>query len=171
MSQTDNKVFKAMSSSTRMAILEHLAVKQMHISGLAKALNISVPVVAKHIKILEEAELVERQEFGKTHILNIKTPNISSILDQFAGEHEIEMPKGATLLDALRSVSAIDIKKVGNSEFVVSADGEEGLFLYEVNGKPLDKTVDKCILNEDVTIEWKRLIPVTQKKLSIKIKD
>jgi hypothetical protein len=81
------------------------------------------------------------------------------------------MPKGATLLDALRSVSAIDIKKVGNSEFVVSADGEEGLFMYEINGKPLDKTVDKCILNEDVTIEWKRLIPVTQKKLSIKIKD
>jgi len=171
MSQTDNKVFKALSSSTRLEILEHLAIKQMHISGLAKALNISVPVAAKHIKLLEEAGLVDRQEFGKTHILNIKTPNISSILDKFAGEHEIEMPKGATLLDALRSVSAIDIRKVGSSEFVVSADGEEGLFLYEVNGKPSDKTVDKCILDEDVTIEWKRLIPVTQKKLSIKIKD
>ena len=171
MTQIDNKVFKAMSSNTRLKILQRLSENQMHISGLAKFLNISVPVAAKHIKILEEANLIERQEFGKTHIINIKLPNISSLLDRFANIHEIEMPKGATLLDALRSVSAIEVKKVGNSEFVVSTDGEEGLYLYEINGKLSNETVEKCILDEDVTIEWKKLTPVTKKKLSIKIKD
>ena len=171
MTQIDNNIFRALSSDTRLKILECLTEKQMHISGLAKKLNISVPVVAKHIKILEGAELVDRQEFGKTHILNIKLSNIFTILDEFAAVHEIVMQRGASLLDALRSVSAVEVKRVGKSDFVVSTDGEEGLYLYEVNGKPSDETVEKCILNEDVTIEWKKMIPVTKKKLSIKIKD
>ena len=66
MTQIDNKVFKAMGSSTRMNMLEALADTEMHISGLAKELNISVPVAAKHVRILEDADLIERKEFGRS---------------------------------------------------------------------------------------------------------
>ena len=171
MTQIDNKVFKAMGSSTRMNMLQVLADTEMHISGLAKKLNISVPVAAKHVRILEDADLIERKKFGKTHILKVKLKDMCNILDKFAKVDNIELPKGSSLLDALRSVSAIEVKKVGNREYVISTDGEEGLFLYEVDGKLSDKTVDEYLLEKDVTIEWKKLVPVTKKKISINVKN
>jgi len=154
-----------------MNMLQVLADTDMHISGLAKELNISVPVAAKHARILEDADLIERKKFGRTHVLNLKSQNINNFLDKFAKVDNIELPKGSTLLDALRSVSAVEVKKVGNREYVISTDGEEGLFLYEIDGKPSDKTVDEYLLEKDVTVEWKKLVPVTKKKISVNIRN
>ena len=154
-----------------MNMLEVLADTDLHISGLARELNISVPVAAKHVRILEDADLIERKEFGKTHVLKLKTENMYNILDKFAKVDKIELSKGSSLLDALRSVSAVEVKRVGNREYVISTDGEEGLFLYEVDGKPSDKTVDEYLLEKDVTVEWKKLVPVTKKKISVNIKN
>jgi DNA-binding transcriptional ArsR family regulator len=170
MTQMGNKVFKAMGSPTRMNMLQVLAENEKHISGLAKELNISVPVAAKHVKILEDADLIERKEFGRTHVLKLKIKNIYTILDKFTKVSEIELPKGSSLLDALRSVSAVEVKRVGNKEFVISTDGEDGLYLYEIDGKLSEKTVDEYLLEEDVTVEWKKLTPITRKRMSIKIK-
>lgn len=170
MTQKDNIKFRAIGSPTRLRMLEILAEKEMHISGLARELDISVPVAARHVNILEDAGLIQRKEFGRTHILNIKLNNIYNVLDGFASEHEIEMPKGKNLLDALQVVSAVELRKVGSSEFVVSTDGDEGLYIYEVNGKLSDKTVREYVLEHDVTLEWKKLTPVTKKKISIKVK-
>lgn len=160
-----------MGSPTRMNMLQVLAENEIHISGLARELNISVPVAAKHVRILEDAGLIERKEFGRTHVLYIKMKNISALFDRFATVHEIEMQKGASLLEALQRVSAIEVKKVGNRYFVKSTDGEEGLYLYEIDGKLSEKTVDEYLLEEDVTFEWKKLTPITRKRISIKIKE
>ncbi|MGP8330256.1 MAG: ArsR family transcriptional regulator [Methanosarcinaceae archaeon] len=153
-----------------MNILQILADTDMHISGLAKKLSISVPVVAKHVTILEDADLIERNKFGRTHVLRLKTNNLYKIQDRFAKVDSIELPEGSSLLDALKCVSAVEVKKIGNSEFVISADGEEGLFLYEIDGKISDKTVDEYLLKNNVTIEWKKLMPVTKKRISVNIK-
>jgi DNA-binding transcriptional ArsR family regulator len=171
MTQIDNKVFKALGSSTRMNMLQVLAYTEMHISGLAKELNISVPVAAKHVRILEDADLIERKEFGRTHVLKLKSKNMYKILDKFAKVDNIELPEGSSLLDALRSVSAVEVKRVGDREYVISTDGEEGLFLYEIDGKLSDKTVDEYILEKDVTVELKKLVPVTKKKISVTIRN
>ena len=171
MTQIDNKVFKALGSSTRMNMLQVLGDTDMHISGLAKELNISVPVAAKHVNILEDANLIIRKEFGKTHVITLKSKNIYKVLDNFAKVDNIELSKGTSLLDALKSVSAVEVKKIGNREYVISTDGEEGLFLYEIDGKPSDKTVDEYLLEENVTIDWKKLTPVTKKRISITIKE
>ena len=154
-----------------MNMLQLLTENEMHISGLAQELNISVPVAAKHVKVLEEADFIERKEFGKTHVLKIKMENIYNTFNKLAKVEEVEISKGSSLLDALRSVSAVKVKRVGNREFVISTEGEEGLYLYEVNGKYSEKTVDEYLLEEDVTVEWKKLIPITKKKIIITIKD
>jgi len=52
-------IFRALSSKTRIEMMKLLMQREYHVSGLAKALGISVPVVAKHVKILEDAGLVE----------------------------------------------------------------------------------------------------------------
>ena len=49
----NDNIFRALSSPTRIKALKLLSNKEMHLSGLARELDISVPVMSKHIKILE----------------------------------------------------------------------------------------------------------------------
>jgi len=170
MSQQGSNIFKAIGSTTRLSMLEKLAEGEMHISGLARELDISVPVAAKHIKILEDANLIERKVFGKTHILKIIPRNIYHAMDSFAQDKKIEVEKGSSLLDALKSVSAVELKRVGDREVVVSTDGDEGFYVYEIDGKFSDKTVFECVFDDDVTVEWKKLLPVTKMKLDITVR-
>jgi DNA-binding transcriptional ArsR family regulator len=163
-------LFKAISSDTRLSILEHLSEGDMHISGLAREIGISVPVAAKHVKILEKADLIERKKFGNTHMIGIKLNNIYSFLDHFAENRRLEVEQGTTLLEALKSVAAVEVKKMGNRIKVISTDGEEGFYVYEVDGKLSDKTVDEYEFYEDATVEWKKLVPVTKKRLLVSIK-
>ena len=60
------KLFRALSSSTRIKILKKLINQEMHLSGLARELGISVLVTSRHIKILEEVKLINKRVFGKT---------------------------------------------------------------------------------------------------------
>ena len=163
-------LFKAISSDTRLSILEHLSEGDMHISGLAREIGISVPVAAKHIKILEKADLIERKKFGNTHMIGIKLNNIYSFLDHFAENRRLEVEQGTTLLDALKSVAAVEVKKMGNRVKVISTDGEEGFYIYEVDGKFSDKTVDEYEFYDDAVVEWKKLVPVTKKRLLVSIR-
>lgn len=165
-----NDVFKVLSSTTRLKMLRILAKKEMHITGLARELNLSVPVVAKHAKLLEKAGLIERRKFGRTHVLGNKIKNIYSMLDELTDSYEINLKKGASILDALRKVSGVELKTVGGKEFVMAIDGEEGLYIYEVNGNSPNSTTEDFKIEKDCTIEWKKLIPVTRKKLFVKIK-
>ncbi|MDD3042582.1 MAG: helix-turn-helix domain-containing protein [Methanosarcinaceae archaeon] len=170
MNANGGKLFRAISSDTRLSILERLSEGEVHISGLARELGISVPVVAKHVRILEEAELVERKKFGNLHMIGIRLNNVYSLLDQFAENSTLEVEKGTNLLEALKTVAAVEVTKVGDMTKVVSTDGEEGLYLYEVNGKFPDKTVDEFIFEDDAVVEWKKLIPVTKKRLLVNVK-
>ncbi|MEL4305585.1 ArsR family transcriptional regulator [Methanococcoides sp. LMO-2] len=171
MSQIDNKVFHALGSDTRIRMLELLDESERHISELARELEISVPVAAKHVKILEEADLVERRIFGKTHVLKPNRENIYLAMNVFAPTKSIEVEKGTSLLDALRGVAAVKVKKKGDREVIVSTDGDEGLYVYEINGEFSEKSVQNCIIDEDTTIEWKKLEPVTKIKLDIHVKE
>jgi DNA-binding transcriptional ArsR family regulator len=163
-------LFKAISSDTRLSILESLTEGNKHISGLAREIGISVPVAAKHVKVLEKAELVERKKIGNTHMIGIKMNNVYSFLDHFAENRKLEVEKGTSLLEALKSVAAVEVRKMGDRVKVVSTDGEEGFYVYEVDGKFSDKTVEEYTFYEDAIVEWKKLIPVTKKRLFVNIK-
>ncbi len=165
-----NDIFKALSSTTRLKMLKILAKKEMHISGLAGELNLSVPVVAKHAKLLEKADLIEIRKFGKTHVLGSKIKNMYSMLDELSDSYEVKLQKGASILEALKKVSGVELKTVGEKEFVMAIDGEEGLYIYEVNGNSPSSTTGEFKIEKDCTIEWKKLIPVTRKKIFVKIK-
>ena len=122
------------------------------------------------MKILEKANLIERKKFGNTHMIGIKLNNIYSFLDHFAENRRLEVEQGTTLLEALKSVAAVEVKKIGNRVKVISTDGEEGFYVYEVDGKLSDKTVDEYEFYENTIVEWKKLVPVTKKRLLVNIK-
>lgn len=162
-------LFKALSSKTRMKMLKLLMKTDYHVSGLAKALGISVPVAAKHVKILEEAELVNRKTFGKTHVLTVNRAKLYEVMETFSEDYEIEVRKGASILEALKDVGGIGIKKVGDKEFIASIDDEEGFYIYEVNGKSTDMPINAYTMEQDGEIEIKRLVPILKKRVRVTI--
>lgn len=163
-------MFKALSSSTRVEMLKILLKEEIHISGLAKKMGISVPVTAKHVKILEENGLVTRRKFGQSHVLKARLDNFYQSLDDLSDVQEVEIEGGRNVLEALKSVRGITIEKVKDREFVTSIDGEEGYFIYEVNGSFPQVSMDKYQLDGDVKVELKKLVPVKKKVFNIKIK-
>lgn len=58
------KVMKALSDPNRVKIVKLLQQKSMCVCELQAALQIAQPSVSKHLKILEEADLVDYQKDG-----------------------------------------------------------------------------------------------------------
>jgi len=162
-------IFKALGSKTRVEILKLLMKGEYHVSGLAKALGISVPVTAKHVKILEEAGLLQCKRFGRTHVLKVNREKLYEAMVTFSEEYEIEVRKGTSILGALKEVAGVGIKRIGDKEFIVSIDGEEGFYVYEVNGKFPDKPINEYMLDHGGEIEIKRLVPVLKKRVKVNI--
>lgn len=65
-SKTLDRTFSALSDPTRRDILERLSTGPASISELARPIGISLPGVMKHVRILEEANLVTTQKNGRT---------------------------------------------------------------------------------------------------------
>jgi DNA-binding transcriptional ArsR family regulator len=65
-SQSLNRTFSALSDPTRRDILERLGSGPVTLTELAHPLNMSLPGVLKHVRVLEGAELVTTQRIGRT---------------------------------------------------------------------------------------------------------
>jgi DNA-binding transcriptional ArsR family regulator len=169
-------MFKALSSETRRKMLKILTREEMHITGLARKIGISVPVAAKHVNILEKAGLLERKKFGRTHVLKvnldrIKVDSVYEDLDIFSEVHDLKVSQGTNVLDALKQVSGVEVARVGDKEFITSVDGESGYYIYEVDGKSPQLPMDEYLIDGRVKVELKKLVPVKRKEMDIKTKD
>ncbi len=164
--------FKAFGNRNRVNMLKILMKTETHISGLAKELNISVPVAFRHVKILEIAGFVEREKVGNLHVIKIKEDALERIKKAWKLFEEpliIEVSKGTKMLDALRKVSGLKIEEQKDGAFITEVDGKKGYYIYEINGRLPSKPVDKFIINKDLEVELKLLSPVIGKKTVIKI--
>jgi DNA-binding transcriptional ArsR family regulator len=65
-SQTLDQTFSALSDPTRRAMLERLSLGPATISELAAPARMSLPGVLKHVRILEEADLVVSEKRGRS---------------------------------------------------------------------------------------------------------
>jgi DNA-binding transcriptional ArsR family regulator len=162
--------FRVLGSKTRRKMLEILARKELHISGLAKELGISVPVTAKHVGILEKEGLIERKKFGRTHVLSANTEKLDGLLDTFVESLSVQVRKGSSVLDVLKKTSGVEFRKTGDKEFVVSVNGEDGYYIYEVDGTLPNVPMDEFLLTENAKVKLKKLVPVGKKDISVKIK-
>jgi len=64
--QALDRAFSALSDPTRRAILERLGRGPATISELAHPFGISLPGLMKHVRILEQADLVTTEKHGRT---------------------------------------------------------------------------------------------------------
>ncbi len=66
---TLNRVFFALSDPTRRAILLRIADGEETVTALAAPFAMSLAAVSKHIRVLEQAGLIERSKQGREHRL------------------------------------------------------------------------------------------------------
>ena len=164
-------IFRALNSTMRINILKKLIQKEMHVSGLARELGISVPVTSRHIKILEKAGLLNKRIFGNTYLLTTRIKNFEKVLEPFIEESSVEITKEKSIFDALKQIPTIVIKKVGNNYYIKSIDGDEGYYIYEIDGKLPNKPIDKFTIDKSITLDLKKLVSVKKKKIKVKIKE
>ena len=55
-----SQIFAALADPTRRAILARLSEGEASVNELAAPFDITLPAISKHLKVLEQAELVER---------------------------------------------------------------------------------------------------------------
>lgn len=167
----NNNLFKALSSESRIKILKKLVNKEFHISQLSRELKISKPVISRHIKILEKADLIRRRVIGNVHLLSCNVESLENAFEPFIEESNIKIEKNTTIFDALKQLPGIETVSHGKNKYIASIDGEKGYYIYEVNGKAPEKTIDAFKLQGNVTVELKKLVPVGKKKIKIHFKE
>jgi len=166
----NESIFKALSSNTRITIIKTLLEKEMHISGLAKTIGISVPVTARHIKILEKSGLIKKRIIGNVHLLSTNLDGFQNVFEPFIEEEVVHIKKNQTLFDALQQLPSIKFRKMGKNRFISEVDGEEGYYLYGVDGKTPEISIDEYSPEKEVLLELDRIIPVHKRKIRVKIK-
>jgi DNA-binding transcriptional ArsR family regulator len=165
----NNKIFKALSSSTRIQIMKALIGRELHVSGLARELGISVPVISRHVKLLEDAGLLQKRVVGNVYLLSSAIGSLEEALTPFIDESTITIKKQNSLFDALKQIPGIEIQKVGDTQYITSINGERGYYIYEVDGIPPTIPIDKYTPTKNVTLHLKKIVPVDKKKITIHV--
>ena len=80
-SQKLDQVFFALSDGTRRGILARLAQGSTTIGELAAPFEMSKPAISKHMKILENAGLIERAITGRQHQCTLTTAGMKTAED------------------------------------------------------------------------------------------
>lgn len=81
-----DRVFRALADRTRRELLARLSEGPAMVTELAKPFPMSLPAVGKHLRVLENAGLIERSINGRVHrcALNAKPlKNVDEWLDRY----------------------------------------------------------------------------------------
>ncbi len=81
-----DRVFHALSDSTRRAMLASLILREHNIGELAEPFDMSFAAASKHVKVLESAGLVRREVRGRTHFCRIE-PAMLKTVDEWLQEY------------------------------------------------------------------------------------
>jgi DNA-binding transcriptional ArsR family regulator len=76
-----DRVFHALSDTTRRRMLERLGGEPARIGDLAAPFSISLPAVSKHVDVLENAGLVRRRKSGREIFVELKPEPLDKAID------------------------------------------------------------------------------------------
>lgn len=75
--------FKALASTPRRRILNHLAGGPMTVGEIAEKFDMAMPSISKHLSVLHQAGLVHQQKRGQHIIYSIAADNLANSLYSF----------------------------------------------------------------------------------------
>ncbi|WP_259780810.1 ArsR/SmtB family transcription factor [Aestuariispira ectoiniformans] len=71
-----SSTFAALADPTRRAILARLAEGSATVNELAEPFSISLPAVSRHLKVLEQAELISREAVAQKRRCTLRPENL-----------------------------------------------------------------------------------------------
>ena len=69
-------VFHALADPTRRKLIEILTRGPRSVTDLAASFSISLPAVSKHLKIMESAGVINRQQKGRVHEMSLRPESL-----------------------------------------------------------------------------------------------
>ena len=99
---TLDATFAALSDPTRRAILARLAQGEVHVGELVKPFPISGPAVSRHLRVLEQAGLIERVVDAQWRVCRLRGPGLRAAhdwLSQYRRFWEASLDRLAELLE------------------------------------------------------------------------
>lgn len=78
-----DKAFRALASTPRRRILNHLAGGPMTVGEIAEKFEMAMPSISKHLSVLHDAGLVHQQKRGQHIIYSIAADNLANNLYAF----------------------------------------------------------------------------------------
>ena len=81
-------IFAALADPTRRAIIERLALGEASAGELAEPFGISKPAVSKHLKVLENANLIVRKKDAQWHRFQLQSDSLKAASDWIARYRE-----------------------------------------------------------------------------------
>ena len=77
--------FKVLSEPLRLRILQELEAGRLSVGELTAAVGATQPNVSKHLKMLQDARLVERKQEGNTVFYSIADDSVFALCDLVCG--------------------------------------------------------------------------------------
>ena len=78
MDQQLTSIFAALADPTRRAIIERLASGEASAGELAEPFGISKPAISRHLKVLENANLIVRNKDAQWHRFQLKSDSLKA---------------------------------------------------------------------------------------------
>lgn len=95
-----DRSFAALADPTRRALIARLAQGEATVQELARPLSISQPAVSRHLKVLEEAGLIETRIDGTARPRRLKPEAVAELWD-FLGQYRALWEMQFQRLDAV----------------------------------------------------------------------
>ena len=99
---TLSTTFAALADPTRRAIVARLAQGETHVGELMKPFHISGPAISRHLRVLEDAGLIERQVNAQWRVCRLRGPALRAArdwLDQYRVFWEQSLDRLVDLLE------------------------------------------------------------------------
>ena len=88
-----DKTFNALSNSKRRGIVHDLSLSPATISQLARNHGSTLPAIHKHIRLLEDAQLIKRKKVGRTNFVALK-PDSIALAQTWMMQYKTEWARG-----------------------------------------------------------------------------
>lgn len=93
-----NAIFSALSDETRRGIIASLTKESLSAQELAAPYSMSLPAISKHLKVLEKADLLQREVKGRQHIFSLNVESLARATE-WLEQHQQFWHKSLTKLD------------------------------------------------------------------------
>ncbi|MEQ1876706.1 MAG: metalloregulator ArsR/SmtB family transcription factor [Bdellovibrionia bacterium] len=94
-----DRIFHALSDTTRRAILQDISKKEKTVGQIAKPYKMSLAAISKHLKVLEEAHLIDRKKEGSFQIVSLNAESLKTAEEWISKYQQFWGPR----LDALKN--------------------------------------------------------------------